>query len=79
MTNEEAIAVLRANYPEARYYLRQAVDVAIDALKRQVPKKVIMGGCCPNCGSRGYTETGLDDADYALLFCNNCGQRLDWS
>lgn len=36
MTNAEAIETLRANYPDACYeQLREAVDVAIDALKAQ--------------------------------------------
>lgn len=36
MTNTEAIKTLRANYPDACYeQLREAVDVAIEALKAQ--------------------------------------------
>ena len=36
MTNVEAIETLRANYPDACYsQLREAVDVAIQALKAQ--------------------------------------------
>lgn len=35
MNNEEAIKVLKANYPDASYsILREAVDLAIDALFR---------------------------------------------
>ena len=36
MTREEAIEVLRANYPDACYsLLREAVDMAIEALEQE--------------------------------------------
>ena len=38
MTSKEAIEVLEANYPDAHFeLLREAVDVAIEALKADVP------------------------------------------
>lgn len=51
----------------------QANNIAISALEKQIPKKVVVEGitkdvtCCPNC-----TEV-VDSA-----FCPECGQALDW-
>jgi len=37
MTNEEAIEILKANYPDACYsQLREAVDKAIEVLEKQI-------------------------------------------
>lgn len=67
--------------------LRDAIDVAIQALEKQIPKKPTYDGdgyapdgtfvwdewLCPCCGER--YEVDYDDYDY----CPNCGQKLDWS
>lgn len=69
--------------------LRDAVDVAIQALEKQIPKKPTYEGdgyapdgtlvydtwICPCCGKR--YEVDYDDYTY----CPNCGQKidLDWS
>lgn len=82
MTNEEALNVInslirqftRLEQPTAL----EGLKVAKDALERRIPKDVIMGDVCPNCGSRGYTETGDTFLDYRLIYCDNCGQRLKW-
>ena len=65
----------------------KALDIAIEALEKQSPKKPTYEGdgyapdgtfiwdewLCPNCGS-GYE---VDYDDYSC--CPNCGQRIDWS
>ena len=65
--------------------LRDAVDVAIQALEKQIPKKPTYEGdgyvpdgtlvydtwICPCCDKR--YEVDYDDYDY----CPNCGQKLD--
>lgn len=67
--------------------LRDAIDVAIRALEKQIPKKPTYDGdgyapdgtfvwdewLCPCCGER--YEVDYDDYDY----CPNCGQHLDRS
>lgn len=64
-----------------------AIQMAISALKKQIPKKPDYEGdgydengniiydtwICPNC-NHNY-EADYDDYD----FCPNCGQALDWS
>lgn len=55
-------------------------DLAINALKKQVPQKVkrhkgLNETACPECGiAFGYYEYDDEKFDY----CYNCGQRLDW-
>lgn len=80
MTNEEAIKELkedRALYesdivetgdgtPEGQLLL--ALDMAIEALEKQIPKKKKKRNECPECGySYAFEE-----------FCPYCGQALDW-
>ena len=82
----EAIEIIKSNYPTSGYYmLCEALDTAIEALEKQLPKKPIYEGdgyapdgtfiwdewLCPNCGSR--YEVDYDDYSY----CPNCGQRID--
>ena len=48
-----------------------AMSIAVDAMKRQIPKRAADGKSCTNCGKDMWME------DYK--FCPNCGQRIDWS
>ena len=91
MTNKEAIKELkedRALYesdivkagdgtPEGQLML--AIDMATEALEKQIPKEVVIKKInediellyCPNCHVR-FIRTGMN-------CCGNCGQALDWS
>ena len=87
MRPEEAIQVIRNSYiPKMFTELEEAMEVAIQALEKQVPKKVknirfsrdrelaehnIMEGECPECGE---TMTGNTFGEY----CGSCGIALDW-
>ena len=90
MTNEEAIKELkedRALYesdiveegdgtPEGQLML--AIDMAIEALEKQIPKEVVIQKIdegielryCPRCHVR-FIRTGMN-------YCGDCGQALDW-
>lgn len=82
MTPEEAITILKIaktevewNYP-LDYAI--AIDTAIEALEKQIPKKPITtkdGNKSCSCGlvvQTGYIRN-------CLYYCDNCGQAIDWS
>lgn len=78
---------------EARLYLESArnayskrsmcvaLEVAINALEKQIPKKPVEDKfhhmCCPNCG---YTLLIHRDSepDLYVPYCENCGQKILW-
>ena len=80
----EAIECLKINKPTSGYMmLQEAVDMAIQALEKQIPKKVQLrhihkfdgfdDGECPTCGLNVSR-----DCDGTDVFCPDCGQKLDW-
>jgi hypothetical protein len=87
MTNQEAIQELQRKMRFYREpYLCVAVELAIEALKKQIPKKPIIEtisastdeiplivGFCPNCINNRPMVTNRYD-----LYCRSCGQVLDW-
>jgi formate dehydrogenase maturation protein FdhE len=81
MKTEEAISEIEAMQAECS---SEALMMAIAAMKKQIPTRVIRENWtiskCPCCG----TELGewLEDGyhkDYEHLKVCNCGQHLDWS
>lgn len=82
----EAIEVIKANYPTSGYYmLREGLDTAIEALEKQLPKKVEYEGGFSNNGLVRYRMAKCPTCDrwYSnndeVAYCPNCGQKLDWS
>ena len=94
MTYQEAIKVLKNNYPkttkmvDGKYQggfddieseLGQALNIAIEALKKQIPKEplnredesTISYGYCPCCGNI------IDDWN-DVRRCGECGQAINW-
>ena len=60
----------------------EALDMAIQALEKQIPKKVKNSGeripfewYCPTCGEI-LCDDGYKDTD--IKYCEQCGQVLDW-
>ena len=65
----EAIECLKINKPTSGYMmLQEAVDMAIQALEKQIPKKRDSYNC-PVCSH--YFEDGE-----CFTYCPECGQRL---
>ena len=89
MTESEAIKEVRFNMSKiglsdkAAKRVVEARNVAIKALEKQIPKKVVKDGKwsykCPCCGECAETDCGDAFYDYRLDYCNGCGQKLDWS
>lgn len=57
----------------------EANGMALKALELQIPKKVIIKQgrfidyYCPCCNEK------VEDFGYEPFYCDQCGQRLDWS
>lgn len=81
----EAIETIKSNYPTSGYYmLCEALDTAIEALEKQLPKEIKainperseesgdVEFCCPNCNSH-YLYDITDVPNY----CPECGIRFD--
>ena len=85
MTYEEAIKVLRVildpyDYPfgeksKCYQYDLEAINKAIEALEKQIPKKPYDIVCCPLC----KIEVELQPIDTEqVTYCLHCGQAIDW-
>ena len=84
---KEAIQAIKSNYPPSNYtMLRDGLDLAIEALEKQIPKKVSIKewspSKCPTCGV--YLSENCEDGYWShptfLERCPNvdCAQRLVW-
>ena len=91
MTENEAIKELHEIRPRGGIIPQkraEAIDMAINALEKQIPKKTILKQyfddmeeeylCCPTCGEILTDRIQLDNKDF-YFHCLNCGQKLDWS
>lgn len=83
----DAIETIKSNYPTSGYYmLCEALDAAIEALEKQLPKKGIKEEItegvnkglhnfyCPVCYEKGDLSNKCNVGEY----CSDCGQRFDW-
>lgn len=80
MTAEESIKTLDmmlnefCNENSWSQEYKDAVDVAVEALEKQIPKKIISKddyADCPACG--GIIHYWSD------CYCHNCGQKYVWT
>ena len=92
MTREEAIAVLRREIEPSVYEdeksIAEAVDMAIEALQREVPKNPVVNFVSDADGSRRLVEGWREDALLCPVchtyfgevfeegYCRECGQKL---
>ena len=81
MLNEEAIKVIKNNWPSSNYsMLIEAVTLAIEALEKQIPKEPIFEINC--VAIDGVTPSGCPvcpickEPHYNLDWCAFCGQKL---
>ena len=76
ITIEEAIKMLKQfAIVDAIQEDYDVIDMAIEALEKQIPKKP-NGDRCPVCNANilNWVDEG-DDFEY----CPDCGQKIDWS
>jgi hypothetical protein len=92
MTMEEAIAVLRREIEPSVYEdeksIAEAVDMAIEALRREKPKNPVINFVSDADGSRRLNEGWREDALLCPVchtyfgevfeegYCRKCGQKL---
>ena len=83
MTYEDAIKILELNSicsPKATEF-KKAVEIANNAIEKQIPKKPIgrhTSYKCPVCDRR--VRSGKGSSSFGVdCFCQKCGQALDWS
>jgi rRNA maturation protein Nop10 len=91
MENREAIEILQRNIPGCDYDLSEAVELAIAALEKQIPKRKLEKDQynenlftlrCPTCGERVGNYNGrLNTFSHMALinYCPKCGQAIDFS
>ena len=93
MTENEAIEAIQFDLKIGgeihSQVLHDAVDVAIQALEKQIPKKAIFDHNFSDtlslfhceCGNtiKVSHDAGIMDNNNAPNYCSECGCRLDWS
>ena len=104
MTNKEAIVHmeeirpkkckmvdgrLQGGFPDHDSDIGKAIDMAIEAIEKQIPKKVVTRTLYNECWQREYTirvcpVCGVDtpvprELESWEFWCPDCGQALDWS
>lgn len=86
----EDLQRLLTRYRHISKELTEANGIAIEAIEKQIPKKVVRihskyqrgyndEFLCPCCGKSAETDCGDPFENYGLDWCNSCGQKLDWS
>ena len=54
-------------------------EVAIEALEKQIPKKVRITTSTKRCGRCNRQLSGIGNLHPKRLYCTGCGQAIDWS
>ena len=84
MTPQEAIRTIKHGYIYRDRRGGEALEVAISALEKQIPKKPenhsgrYYDNLCPLCGKRIKSGQG-SSSKQRTNWCNHCGQAIDWS
>lgn len=82
MTSKEAVNLFKQYYWKVEDK-EKALEILEELAERDTPKKVIYEEPdipkCPNCNSPNCTIYNGHSDDIELNFCDDCGQRLDWS
>ena len=91
MTESEAIKFMKLFREEwdknSKTRNAEALDVAIQALEKQIPKKpikkersgIVYCVCGNFIGYKPPINRALENGKIPFKYCPNCGQKIDWS
>lgn len=81
MTIEEAIRAIKHDlrWNLLKDYQEDVAGIAILALEKQIPKKVIITTSTVRCSNCNKQLTNKGSLHSGYKFCKWCGQALDWS
>ena len=55
-----------------------AVEIAVDAMEKQIPKKVRITTSTKRCSVCGRQLSGIGNIHPERNYCQRCGQAIDW-
>lgn len=76
----KAISAIQSNsiHKNSLSKRKEALHMAIEALKRQTPKKPVCRAVY-TCGTKlPGCPVCLSSIDGSMLYCSKCGQAIDW-
>lgn len=84
MTPQEAIPILKrlqepeAWEPQISRDAFEAMELAIEALEKQIPKPVRITTSTKRCGRCGRQLSGIGNLHPERNYCTKCGQAIYW-
>ena len=55
-----------------------AADIAVEAMRKQIPQKVRITTSTKRCGNCGRQLSGIGNIHPERNYCVKCGQAIDW-
>ena len=55
-----------------------AVEIAVEAMEKQIPKKVRITTSTKRCSVCGRQLSGIGNIHPERNYCQKCGQAIDW-
>ena len=55
-----------------------AVEIAVEAMKKQIPRRVKITTSTKRCGNCGRQLSGIGNIHPERKYCVKCGQAIDW-
>lgn len=55
-----------------------AMEIAVEAMKKQIPRRVRITTSTKRCGNCGRQLSGIGNIHPERNYCVKCGQAIDW-
>ena len=55
-----------------------AAEIAVEAMKKQIPRRVRITTSTKRCGNCGRQLSGIGNIHPERNYCVKCGQAIDW-